>query len=71
MTRQVFLAGLKELPGLAIIHRESDPLTPADLGDAFLDTKTIQKDPDLLFSRIFSTVSSTNIPDHFFRRLLA
>jgi hypothetical protein len=69
IARQALLPGLQKLLGPAIIHRGSDPLPTAQLGDAFLATQALENNPDLVLGREVSTGGPTSIPDHVFSRL--
>lgn len=51
ITGQPALAGVEEILRPAVIHRQGDPLAPAQLGDALLAPHAFQYDADLLFGR--------------------
>src|SRR6185437_12468015 len=52
VARQPALAGIEELLRPAVIHRGSDTLAAAELGDILLAAQSLQHDADFLFRRI-------------------
>src|SRR5450432_4255757 len=61
VTRQPALAGFQELLRPAVIHRGSDTLTAAELGDILLAAQSLQHDADLLFRRVLPACLAPNV----------
>src|SRR6476620_11233126 len=60
------LPGLKEVLRPAVIEVLDDPLTTAELHDAFLAAQALQHDADLLFCRELTGVSPAGCPSQPF-----
>src|SRR4029077_18442034 len=64
------LAGFEEILRPAIIEVLDDPLTTAELSDAFLATQALEHDADLLFCRELSACRPPDVFHDLFRRFL-